>query len=104
MVRGLVIVALLLGLAGSAVADENTDSARARAAFERGEILGLTQLLTSVEAHYEGRVIETELERRHERWIYEFRFLPPTGRIFMVIVDAASGDIIATHGPVRERR
>jgi uncharacterized membrane protein YkoI len=103
MYRRLVIIVLLLSLASSASADETSDSARARAALERGEILALTQLLATVQARYEGRVIETELERRFDRWIYEFRFLPPTGRIFKVVVDAASGQVIGTHGPVQER-
>ena len=104
MFRRLSLVALLLASAGSAVAGDVSDSARARTAFEHGDILSLTQLLAAVEARYEGRVIETELEQHHDRWTYEFRFLPTTGRIFKVVVDAASGEVIATRGPVQERR
>jgi len=84
-------------------AEDETDSARARAARERGEIRPLAGILTAVEEHYEGRVIETELEYRDDSWIYEFKLLPPTGRIFKVRVDAASGRMLETHGPVRER-
>ena len=104
MFRRLVLAALLFPLAGPVAAGDVSDSARARAAFERGEILSLTQLLAGVEKRYEGRVIETELEQHHDRWIYEFRLLPSTGRIFKVMVDAASGEVMATRGPVQERR
>ena len=96
---------LLFSLAAIAVAraDDVSDSARARAALERGEIKPLADILAAVEQRYEGRVIETELEECQGRWIYEFKLLPPTGRIFKVRVDAATGRFIETHGPARER-
>jgi len=107
MVRRTLFLALFAcagGLAaGVAWAGDETDSARARAALGRGEIRPLAGILAVVEARYEGRVIETELEYRRPAWIYEFKLLPPTGRIFMVRVDAASGRMLETHGPVRER-
>jgi uncharacterized membrane protein YkoI len=89
--------------ASAAHAEDETDSARARAARERGDIQPLAAILSTVEERYEGRVIETELEFHHDVWIYEFKLLPPTGRIFKVRVDAASGRMLETHGPVRER-
>ena len=89
--------------AGTARAGEETDSARARSALERGEIQPLAGILATVEERYDGRVIETELEYRHDVWIYELKLLPPTGRIFKVRIDAASGRMLETHGPVRER-
>ena len=83
--------------------EEETDSARARTALARGQIRPLAGILAAVEEHFEGRVIETELEYRHDTWIYEFKLLPPTGRIFKVRVDATSGQMLETHGPVQER-
>ena len=55
------------------------------------------------EARYAGRVIETELEREHGRWVYDFKFLPDAGHIFSVKVDAATGKVVGTHGPVQEQ-
>jgi len=107
MLRRACLLALTAWAAGppalAAAEEEIADSARARVALERGEIRPLAGILAAVEAHYEGRVIETELEYRHATWIYEFKLLPPTGRIFKVRVDAASGRMLETHGPVRER-
>ena len=107
MVRRTLFLALFAcagGLAASAArAAEETDSARARTALERGELRPLAGILAVVEERYEGRVIETELEYHHSVWIYEFKLLPSTGRIFKVRVDAVSGRMLETHGPVRER-
>jgi len=107
MIRRRLFLALFAPAGGlfapAAHAEDGTDSARARTALERGEIRPLVGILTAVEERYEGRVIETELEYRHDAWVYEFKLLPPTGRIFKVRVDAASGRMLDTHGPVRER-
>jgi hypothetical protein len=79
------------------------DHERARRALESGEIRPLSELLAEIEARYDGRVIEMELERDDGRWIYEFTLLPPTGRLFEVEVDAATGQVLKTEGPVRLR-
>ncbi|HEY7576568.1 MAG TPA: PepSY domain-containing protein [Acetobacteraceae bacterium] len=90
-------------LAPAVRADERDDSARARAALEAGEIRPLSELLARVESRYAGRVIETELERQRGHWTYEFKFLPEAGHIFTVRVDAATGEVVGTHGPVQEK-
>ncbi|WP_291298758.1 PepSY domain-containing protein [Elioraea sp.] len=100
------LLALALALAAMPVAAQprrERDHDRARRALENGEIRPLSELLAAIEARYDGRVIETELERDHGRWIYEFRLLPPSGRLFQLEVDAATGEVIATKGPVRLR-
>ena len=38
--------------------------------------------------------IETELVRRHDRWTYEFKLLPATGRLYRVQVDAENGVLL----------
>ncbi len=101
MFRRLFLPFLLLPVA-VVRAGEATDSERARAALARGDVRPLAGILAAVEQRYEGRVIDTELECHHGRWIYEFKLLPPTGRIFVVRVDAATGELIDTHGPARE--
>ena len=100
--RRRLLLLIPIAIAISAAAHDEY-AARARAAVESGEIKPLAELLTAVHAHYDGRVIETELVRRHDRWTYEFKLLPATGRLYRVQVDAANGEVVGTRGPVQER-
>lgn len=94
----------LLGLAAPpAAGQERRDHERARAALEAGQIRPLSELLTDVERRFRGRVIEADLERDDGQWLYEFKILPPNGRLFRVEVDAATGQLVRTFGPVQER-
>ena len=104
MRRALILLPALLLAAPAAQADNRRDHERARAALAAGEIRPLAALLAEVERRYVGRVIETELEREGGRWVYEFKLLPPSGRVFEVKLDAATGEVIRTRGPVQERR
>lgn len=85
-------------------ADDRRDHERARAALAAGEIRPLAELLAEVERRYVGRVIETELEREGGRWVYEFKLLPPSGRVVELRLDAATGALLRSRGPVEERR
>lgn len=97
------ILALSL-LAPPARADDDDDQDRARAAVERGEIRPLSQILALLERRFVGQVVDTDLDRDDGRWIYEFKLLPPSGRMYRVKLDAATGAVIETKGPVQERR
>ena len=96
---------LILSLPVSqALADRRGDHDRARAALAAGEIRPLAELLTEVERRWVGQVIATELERHHGRWVYEFRLLPPSGRLYELKLDARTGAVIDTDGPAQERK
>jgi uncharacterized membrane protein YkoI len=95
-------LAMLAIMPATALADDDHD--RARAAVEAGEIRPLTQLLTEVERRFIGQVVDTELDRDDDRWIYNFKLLPPSGRMYRVQVDARTGVVLRTHGPAQERR
>jgi len=91
-------------VSGPAGASEGDGQERARAALRAGQIRPLAEILAEVERRYLGRVIETDLEREGGRWIYEFTLLPPTGRVFELEIDAATGALLRSKGPVQERR
>lgn len=104
MLRRTLLAALLLPAApGALAAQDRRDHERARAALEAGQIRPLAELLAVVERRYRGRVIEADLERDDGQWLYEFKILPPNGRVFTVELDAASGDFLRSRGPVQER-
>jgi uncharacterized membrane protein YkoI len=74
--------------------DDDDSHDRARRASEEGEILTMSQLLELVRIQAPGRVLDTELEREHGRWIYQIKLLDPAGRLYEVEVDARSGAIL----------
>ena len=75
------------------------DHERARQALEAGEILPLKTVLEKVDRDSPGQVMEVELERHKERWVYEIKLLRPGGSLVKLKVDARDGKII----PRRER-
>ncbi len=73
---------------------ESHDHDRARAALQAGEILPLPTIMARVALAYPGHLLEVELEREDERWIYEFKLLQPSGGLLSLEIDAKSGDVI----------
>ncbi len=104
MRREFLITLLVAAAGGPAAAQDRRDHERARAALEAGEIRPLAELLAEVERRYRGRVIEADLDRDDGQWLYEFKILPPNGRMFVVELDAATGNLLRTRGQVQERR
>jgi len=99
----LMICLALLPLSLPAAGQERRDHERARAALEAGQIRPLSDLLAEVERRFRGRVIQADLERDDSQWLYELKILPPNGRIFIVELDAATGALVRSRGPVQER-
>jgi uncharacterized membrane protein YkoI len=83
--------------------DEDNRRMAARLARESGEIMGLAELMARVERRYIGRIVKVELDREDGRWVYEFRLLPPDGRMFKVELFATDGTLRRTEGRVQER-
>ena len=112
--KSLLFAAFGLVLTGEAVppahaADDDDDDEEenrrraARLARESGQIMGLAELMARVERRYVGRIMKVELDREDGRWVYEFRLLPPDGRMFEVELFADSGQLRRTKGRVQER-
>ena len=95
---------LLIALVLSAVlalpshAADSGDHDRARKALEAGEILPLKTVLEMVGRESPGQVMEVELERKGERWVYEIKLLRPGGSLVKLLVGASDGTIILHRG------
>ena len=83
---------LMLAMALPSHADSDHD--RARLALEAGEILPLKTVLERLAHDVPGQVIEVELERSGERWIYEIKLLRPGGSLVKLKVDARDGLLV----------
>jgi uncharacterized membrane protein YkoI len=104
----LLAVAALLAGGGAAYADDDNkgdddegdedDHDRARRALEEGQARPLNEILVVVEDELGGRIVRVELERRHGRYIYEFRVITPAGELREVYVDAMSAEILKRDG------
>ena len=93
----LLTVGLILVIALPSHADSDHD--RARQALEAGEILPLRTVLERLARDVPGQVMEVELERSGERWIYEIKLLRPGGALVKLKVDARDATVI----PARQR-
>lgn len=100
----LLVACLLIGATAPLHAGERRDHERARAALAAGEIRPLGELVAAIESRYVGAIVETELERKGGRWIYEIKLLPPSGRVVELKFDAATGALLESRGPIQERR
>lgn len=90
--RAAILLAGLL-LTSPAFADSIAPE-RVRALVERGEILPLEQIMKMNESQLAGRIIEVELEREREGYLYEIKVLPPDGGYREFKIDARSGQIV----------
>lgn len=75
-------------------AQADGDHDQARAALVAGEILPLPAILERVARVHPGSVLEVELERRRERWIYRLKMLKADGNLLRLAVDARDGAIL----------
>ncbi|MBV6488197.1 MAG: PepSY domain-containing protein [Pseudorhodoplanes sp.] len=87
-------LAALVVLAGTFYAQADPqDHEAARLAVKRGEIQSLADILNLVAGKLPGEVTAVKIERKAERWLYEFRVVDGQGRLFEVYVDGRSGEI-----------
>lgn len=80
-----------LGLAPVAAREDHEE---AREAVQSGQIRPLRTILESLERSHPGRVLEVELERHREQWMYEVKLLQPDGRVVKLRLDARTGDVL----------
>lgn len=76
-------------------ADDAKDHDRARQALESGQILPLKKILENVETNYPGQVLEVELERKQDRWIYEIKILQKDNLRIKLKINAADGTVLS---------
>ena len=91
----------VLSLASAVHADDDRgrdDHDAARRAYQRGEILPLSQILQRVLKVTPGEVLEVELDDDDGRPIYEIEILERSGRVLEFEIDARSGAVLKVEG------
>ena len=95
MALGLVLaLAAATAIAAQARDGRDDDHEQARAAFERGEILSITDILEIVAQNLPGDVIEVELDFERDRTRYEVDVLTETGRVREIELDGRTGEVL----------
>jgi uncharacterized membrane protein YkoI len=74
-------------------ADDHDQAKRLR---ESGRILPLEQIVEKARKLHSGHLIETELEHRGERYVYEIELLDEHGKVWELRFDAATGELVDT--------
>lgn len=85
------ILALLTSLFLSFDAMADDDHIRAKDLVESGEILPLEKLLHKIFEGKQWRLLEAELEKEHDRYIYELEILDDKGKVRELKYDAKTG-------------
>jgi hypothetical protein len=93
---GTAMAAALLLAAVAVHGDE--DHERARRAREKGDIVPLSRILAAVEAGFEGRLLEVELEDDDGRLVYEIELLTAQSNVIELTYDARTGAFLEAEG------
>jgi uncharacterized membrane protein YkoI len=94
----LTVLAVALALAWGVAARADDDHARARSAYEAGQIVSLQAILTRVQAEFTGSPLEIELEDDNGRFIYKVKLLATGGAIVKLEYDARDGRLLRVKG------
>ncbi|MBD8893547.1 PepSY domain-containing protein [Roseibium litorale] len=91
----LLLAVTMLGAGVQTANADDEDHERARHAVEADKVRPLAEILSKVRPSLPGRIIGTEFEEEHGRYVYEFKVISPSGRVREIYVDAASGAILS---------
>lgn len=89
---GVLVAALLAAPPGQVAADN--DHERALRLLESGEILPLETIIEQAKSVQAGTVIEAEIEREHDRLVYEIELVDDEGIVHEMLIDAATGEVL----------
>ena len=89
------VATALLAAAPLAQARDHDDRQRdeVRRAVEAGEIRSLADIIAGVRDKLPGEIAGVEIEHEDSHWVYEFRVIDGSGRLFEVYIDARKGTI-----------
>ena len=98
MVALAVVTGLVLALGTQGWSDEKggkkTDKLKEKAAMAATAKVTIDQAIKVASEKVQGTVIETELERKHGKLVWEVEIVTPENKIMEVHVDAESGTVI----------
>lgn len=83
---------LLLGAPASA--DSKVRLQEVRQLRESGKILPIEDVLARARAAQPGQIVEVELERENNRYVYEVKLIDQADTVHKLEIDAGSGEVL----------
>ena len=83
---------LLLPLAGQADDIDHDDAYRLQ---QSGEILPLERILENARQYHDGKVLEVELEKKRNTFVYEIKILDNEGILWEMKLNAMDGNLVS---------
>lgn len=94
-------IALAAGIAGTALlstlpasADSRLRQEEVRQLRESGKILSMEEILARARKAQPGQVVEVELERDGNRYVYEVKLIDEANKVHELKLDAGSGEVL----------
>lgn len=81
-------------LSAPAWSSSRNDHEQALQAVQSGQVLPLTTVLERLAAQHPGQVLEVELEREAQQWIYEIKLLTADGQLLKLKLDAGTAEVL----------
>lgn len=72
----------------------HADSSMARKLVKQGEILPLEDIIAQVKKIHTGRILEVELEKKHQQLVYEIELITDEGIVWELYFNARTGQLI----------
>lgn len=94
----LLVLTAIAGLPATIPAYAQSDQKSARDAADAGKIRPLSEILRTVKASVPGQVLDVQLDKSGNPWIYRIRVRGRKGNVVLVVVDAERGRILSTKG------
>lgn len=88
------IAATLLLSTGAANADSRIRQTEVRQLRESGKILAMEDILARVQKIQPGQVVEIELDREKDGYVYEVKLIDDKDTIHKLELDAGTGDVL----------
>lgn len=88
-------LALAVGtISGPLQASDDVSSNEIRSMVENGEILSLESILSQYSEKEYGKLLDLEVNREHQKLVYELEFLRSDGRVIELEIDARNGQLL----------
>jgi uncharacterized membrane protein YkoI len=76
-------------------AGDDIEQDEAQIMRKQGVILPLQEIIQSAQRLHNGRIIEVDLERKHNRYIYEIELVDDNGQVWEMKFDASNATLIS---------